>query len=62
MTQAPMQPVTRAKPQSNIYTLLIIIAVVVLGATIGISMYRLMAQPPQGYGLSFGQLFERIVP
>ena len=59
MTQAPSQAsLIRIKPQSNIYTLLIILAVLAMGVTVGIAMWSLMSPTPQGYGLSFESLFK----
>jgi len=62
MTQMPQQqpaPVIR-KPQPNIYTVLLIVAIIALAVTIGLVIYNLMADPPNGYGLEFGQLFKLI--
>ncbi len=61
MTQIPLQtPGSSVQPQSNIYTVLIIVAALALAATVGVSLYGLMAPSPNGYGLSFGQLFESL--
>ncbi len=49
--------VVRAKPQPSIYTLLIIIAILVLAVTIGFVLWNLLSAPPGGYGLSIGDLF-----
>ena len=58
MTQVPAQgPVVYAKPQPNIYTVLLIVANLALLVTIGVVLYNLMASPPAGYGLRFGDLF-----
>ena len=58
MTQGASQGlVIRAKPQPTIYTLLIIVAILVLAVTLGFVLYNLLAAPPNGYGLSFGDLF-----
>jgi len=61
-------PVVEAKPQANVYTVLLIVAVLALVLSTGIVGYRLMAPLSQGtaeaqvegpgYGLEFGQLFE----
>ena len=57
MTQLPSQgQVVRVKPQPNVYTLLIIVGILVLAATIGIVLWNLLSDPPSGYGLSFGDL------
>ena len=58
MTQLPSQgQVVRVKPIPNIYTLLIIVAILVLAITIGIVLYNLLSASPSGYGLSFSDLF-----
>lgn len=54
MTQIPQQPVVQAKPQPNIYTVLLIIAIVALGVTVGVAIGNLTAT----YGLSFGEIFQ----
>ena len=55
MTMIPLQgPVVRVKPQSNVYTVLLAVAVVILAVAIGIVVHDLMTT----YGLSFGQLFQ----
>ena len=60
MTQLPTtKPVVRVKPQPNIYTILIIVAILALAITIGLVLHNLMAEtgPGGGYGMSFGDLF-----
>ncbi len=58
MTQGASQgPVIRVKPQPTIYTLLIIVAILVLGVTLGFVLHNLLTASPDGYGLSFGELF-----
>jgi hypothetical protein len=55
MTMIPSEgPVVRVKPQSNIYTVLLAVGVIVLAVAIGIVVHDLMTT----YGLSFGQLFQ----
>jgi hypothetical protein len=55
MSAMPPQPtVVTVKPQSNIYTLLLIVSILVLAATTGIVLYNLMTS----YGLSLGDLFK----
>jgi len=51
---SPEGPVVRVKPQSNVYTVLLAVGVIVLAAAIGIVMHDLMTT----YDLSFGQLFQ----
>ncbi len=46
-------PVVRVKPQPNIYTLLLILAIVFLAAAVGIVMYDLMTT----YEMTFAELF-----
>lgn len=58
MTQNPAQgPVVQIKPQPNIYTMLIYIAILALAVAIGVGLYALMAEPPAGYGMTIGDLF-----
>lgn len=59
MTQIPSQgPAVQIRPQPDIYTVMLIVGTVVLIATIIFVLYNLMAPPPNGYGQTFGQLFE----
>ena len=61
MTQIPSQgPVVQVKAQPDVYTLMIIVAILALGVGIGIVIYNLMAALPNGYGLTVGQLFESL--
>ena len=55
MAQRPAQQAGLA-PQPNIYTLLLLIAIVMLAVTIVLSLTRLMSD--NGYAMSFGDLFE----
>jgi len=58
MTQVPSQgPVVQVKPQPNIYTLMILVAIIVLVVTIALVLRNLLATPPAGYGLSFSEVF-----
>ena len=55
MTMIPPEgPVVKVKPQSNVYTALLAVGVIVLAVAIGIVVHDLMTT----YGLSFGQLFQ----
>lgn len=54
MATPPQGPVVRGKPQPNVYTMLLIVAIVVLIATVGIVIHNLMTV----YGLSFADLFK----
>jgi NhaP-type Na+/H+ or K+/H+ antiporter len=59
MTQTVAKaPVLTAKPESNIYTLLLIVAILTLGTIIGFVLYSLLSPVPVGYGLEFGALFD----
>ncbi|MCK4601160.1 MAG: hypothetical protein KAU28_01755 [Phycisphaerae bacterium] len=59
MTQLPSQgPVVWVKPQSTVYTILLAVAILILAVTIGLALYKLMADVPNGYGLSLGDLFK----
>ena len=46
-------PVVKVKPQPDVYSLLLILAVLALGGTIAYLAHDLMAV----YGLTFGELF-----
>lgn len=50
-------PIVRVKPRPNIYTVLIWVAIVVLLISLITCLYYLMAEPPRGYGLNFGDMF-----
>ena len=51
------------KPQANIYTVLVFVAIVALGVTVGFVLYNLlMPVADGGYGLQFGDLFEAPKP
>jgi hypothetical protein len=62
MSQVPPggQPVVEVKPQPNIYSVMLVIAILVLAVTIGLVMHNLMAswEDGSGYGLSVGELFQ----
>jgi len=60
MTQIPETPVVTVKAQPNVYTALLAAAIVVLGVTIGLCLWKLMSPLPTGYALEFGQLFESL--
>jgi hypothetical protein len=49
--------VAAASRRPNVYTVLLILAIVALGAALAMVLVGLLAEPPQGYGLSFGDLF-----
>ena len=59
MTQAnPEGPIVTVKAQPDVYTVLLIVAILVLGVSIGLVLNNLLSAPPSGYGLSFGALFD----
>ena len=61
MSQLPPSGTIQVKPQSNVYTLMMIITILVLGVAIGFVMHKLMSAPIHGgYGLEFGQIFEPV--
>ncbi len=50
-------PVVEVKPQPDIYTVLLLVTfLVLLGGAILVAS-NLMADPPNGYGMTFGELF-----
>jgi len=53
-------PVVEAKPQPNVYTVLLIVAILAMVVAIAAVGYRLMAASPQGYDLTFKDLFEPV--
>ena len=53
-TLSPQGPVVKVKPQANIYTALLFVAIVFMAVAIGVVLKDLFTT----YGLSFGQLFE----
>ena len=57
---SPQGPLVTVKPQPNVYTVLLVVAAVALVLTIALCLYRLLSPPPAGYGLEFGQLFDRL--
>ena len=53
MTQMMQGPVVAVKPQANIYTVLLIVAILMMAFAAGALMYDLMTN----YGMSFGDIF-----
>ena len=51
-TMSPQGPVVRVRPQPDVYTLLLILAVLVLAVTIGIVLHDLMTT----YGMTLGEI------
>ena len=54
MTQASQQTTVRVKPQPDVYTALLVVAILVLAATIGIVIWNLTSV----YGLTFAEIFQ----
>jgi len=59
MTSAPSSTPAglAAKPNPSIYTVLLIVAILVLAVTLVVVLWTLMSPMPKGYGLQFGDLF-----
>jgi len=57
LAQAPDSGL-KGKPQANVYTVLVIVAILALGVTIGLVLYNLLSPVPDGYGLDIGALFD----
>ena len=58
MTQVPQSQVVTVKPEPNVYTVLLAVAVVALACTVGLCLYKLLSPASAGgYGLEFQQLF-----
>jgi ABC-type tungstate transport system substrate-binding protein len=53
-------PVVEVRPQANIYTVLLVVAILVLAVTVGVVLYNLLSAvgPDGGYGLEIGDLFK----
>ncbi len=49
------QPVVSVKPQSDVYTLLVIVTILALAVAVGLTLYDLMS--PEGYAMRFGDIF-----
>ena len=49
------QPVVSVKPQSDVFTVLVIVGILALGVAIGLTLYDLMS--PGGYDMTFGDIF-----
>lgn len=46
-------PVVRVKPQPDVYTILLILAILLLATTIGVALYDLIST----YGMTFTEIF-----
>ncbi|MDP6635589.1 MAG: hypothetical protein QGG42_11855 [Phycisphaerae bacterium] len=61
MSQLPPDGTIQVKPQSNVYTLLMIITILVLCVTTGLVLHKLMSPLVDGgYGMKFGELFSPV--
>jgi len=57
MSQLPPNGTIQVKPQSNIYTLMMIITILVLCVAVGFVAHKLMSPVNDGgYGMKFGEL------
>ena len=57
-SSAPQQgPVIPVRPAPNVYSVLLVIAVIALCVTVGVVIWRLMASLPTGYGLELKNIF-----
>ncbi len=65
MTQANARdhgPVVPVRPQPNVYTVLMIIAIIALCVAIAYVAWRMTSPMPDGYGLSFEHLYQPKTP
>ncbi len=60
MAQMPAKSPVASSAQPDIYTLMMIIAILALATTMGFVLYNLMAAVPGGYGLSVGDFFQPV--
>lgn len=58
--QAPQPSGGSAPARPNIYTALLLIAIIALLTAVIVVGMRLMSASPDGYGMSFGELFEKL--
>ena len=58
MSQLPPDGTILVKPQSNVYTLMMIITILVLGFAAGFVVHKMMLPLGEGgYGMTFGEIF-----
>lgn len=57
MTTPPTENVVQVKASANVYTVLMIVAILALLVSIGFSASRLMGSNEAGYGMSAGDMF-----
>jgi len=62
MTQTPSEgPVIQVKPSADIYTVLLIVAILALAIALGFVLNNLLSPVSEGgYGLTLGELFDPI--
>jgi hypothetical protein len=61
MTETPSQaPLIEVRPQPNIYTVLLLVAIMALAIAIGVVLWKLTSAPPTGYGLQISELLDPI--
>jgi len=61
MTQLPQQgPVVELRPQPNIYTVLLLVAVIALAIAVGVVFWKLTSPLPVGYGLEVKEFLDPI--
>jgi hypothetical protein len=53
MSQMMQGPIVTVKPQANVYTVLLIIAILAMGFAAGVLAYDMI----QNYGMTFGEIF-----
>jgi hypothetical protein len=60
MTQSASQPPTvEVRPQPNVYTVMLLVAIIALGVAIAVVMWKLTSSATAGgYGLNVGAMFE----
>lgn len=59
MTQMSSGSTIRVKPQPNLYTILLMVAILVVGIALGLVLSKLMSPLANGgYGLEFGDIFK----
>ncbi|MCD6304464.1 MAG: hypothetical protein J7M21_05830 [Planctomycetes bacterium] len=62
MTQLPQGPTIPVKPQPNIYTVMLLVAIIALAMAVVVVFWKLTSPPPVGYGMEFGDFFKPIKP
>lgn len=63
MSQTPNNPnVVYVPPRANVYTILIVVAILALVGAIAVVLMKLMGEPPVGYGLELGDLWSPFSP